>query len=88
MPDNIETSKTGKWVDNETGKVVTSEPAEGRLLVAPGNAITPDVKASIERAEAAARNENDPDGSVETATADDATETATVESRSTRRTPK
>lgn len=86
MSDNVETSKTGKWVDNETGQVVDSEPAEGRLLVAPGNAVTPDVKAAIERAETAARNENAEDGSVETATVDDATVTATAaEGRSTTR---
>lgn len=48
MADEIST--TGKWVDTQTGRVVDSEPAEGRLLVAPGGVITPDVAASIARA--------------------------------------
>lgn len=60
--DNV--SKTGKWVDTKTGKVVASEPEEGRLLVAPGQEITPDVRAGIDAAERAAKGEDAP---VETA---------------------
>jgi hypothetical protein len=49
-----EISKTGKWVDNETGQVVDSEPENGKQLVAPGGEVTPQVQAAIEAAEAAA----------------------------------
>lgn len=44
---------TGKWVTVD-GQVVDKEPVEGRLLVAPGGPISPDVKAAIEAAELAA----------------------------------
>lgn len=49
-----ELCSTGCWIDKVTGQVVTEEPVEGRLLVAPGGALTPDVNATIERARAAA----------------------------------
>lgn len=85
MADEIST--TGKWVDPE-GRVVDSEPVEGRLLVAPGTSITPDIRAAIERAEAEApapvegnkgdADEDRADGDVDTETASqaDASETA------------
>jgi hypothetical protein len=47
-----EISDTGAWFDTQAGKVVYSEPEEGRLLVAPGGPLTPDVKRAIEVAEA------------------------------------
>lgn len=46
--------KSGCWVDKATGAVVDSPPVEGRLLVAPGGVLTPDINASIERARAVA----------------------------------
>lgn len=46
-------SPTGKWVTPD-GRVVEREPVEGRQLVAPGTPITPDIRASIEQAEAVA----------------------------------
>jgi len=55
-----EISTTGKWVTAE-GRVVESEPVEGRQLVAPGTPITPDIKASIDAAEAAAPVEAEPE---------------------------
>lgn len=51
MADEI--SRTGKWVDSASGRVVESEPAEGRLLVSPGGPITPDVREVIRQAEVA-----------------------------------
>src|SRR5687768_5206519 len=41
----------GVWLDRETGKVVTSEPARGRLIVAPGKEVTSNVQALIDRYE-------------------------------------
>lgn len=69
---NENVSKTGKWVDVQTGKVVSSQPEEGRQLVAPGGELTPDVKAAISAAEAAAQ------APVETATDPNAVEKATM----------
>lgn len=46
-------SSTGKWVTVE-GHVVDAQPVEGRLLVAPGGPLTPDVQAAIQAAEVAA----------------------------------
>ncbi len=43
-----EVTKTGIWVDTRTGKVVRSEPVEGRLLAAPGSEITPQLAAAID----------------------------------------
>jgi hypothetical protein len=85
MADDV-ISTTGKWVTPE-GRVVDEEPVEGRVLVAPGTPITPDIKAAIERAEAAAppetvvedeTDEKAGDGDVETATAPSAKERATA----------
>ncbi len=45
-----QTSKTGKWIDTDTGKVVDTEPMHGRLLVVPGGVVTPDIEAAIEAA--------------------------------------
>jgi hypothetical protein len=70
MADDV-ISTTGKWVDSD-GRVVDSEPVEGRVLVAPGTPITPDIRAAIERAEAEA-----PQAPVEeSADADDAEDQA------------
>lgn len=55
-----EISKTGKWLTSD-GRVVDSEPVEGRLLVAPGTPITPHVKLMIDRAVAAAPPMDDPE---------------------------
>ena len=44
-------SESGVWLDNATGKVVTTEPTEGVQLVAPGGEVTPAVEAAIARAE-------------------------------------
>lgn len=44
-------AKNGVWLDKETGKVVRKEPARGRLLAAPGDEITDDVQATIDRYE-------------------------------------
>lgn len=52
MPDDP-ISSTGKWLTPD-GKVVDKEPVEGRLLVAAGTPVTPDMRAAVERAEAAA----------------------------------
>lgn len=77
MADEIST--TGKWVDSD-GRVVESEPVEGRLLVAPGTSITPDIRAAIERAEAEAPaapadDSTDKSESTDRADEDDNTET-------------
>lgn len=45
---------TGMWVDTQTGQVVDTQPAEGRLLVAPGGVVTADVQSAIDRARASA----------------------------------
>ena len=45
------TADKGVWLDKESGKVVRKEPARGRLLVAPGDEITDDVQATIDRYE-------------------------------------
>lgn len=80
-----EISPTGKWIDTKTGQVVDSEPAEGRLLVAPGGAITPNVKADIDAA-----NEQAPvtekDNEVETASEPEKVETATADDKTKTRT--
>lgn len=54
-----ETSKNGKWIDNKTGQVVSSEPEEGVQLLAPGVPETPDVTARIKAAEDAAADTGD-----------------------------
>lgn len=51
MSNEPEVSKTGKWIDTRTGKVVTAEPCEGVLLVAPGCEIDPNTAEAIARAE-------------------------------------
>lgn len=67
-----EVTKTGIWVDTRTGKVVRSEPVEGRLLAAPGSEITPQLAAAI-------------DAEGEEATAPPAVETATTSTRKSRK---
>ncbi len=62
-----EVSKTGVFVDSKTGKVVTSQPVEGRLLVAPGDELTDEAKAAVEAAKTAAKYEVATAPSVETA---------------------
>lgn len=85
MADDV-ISTTGIWVTPD-GRVVDSEPEEGRVLAAKGTPITPDIRAAIDRAKAAAPAEvaTEPeaekaneDGDVETATAPAAEETATA----------
>lgn len=76
MADEI--SPTGKWIDTNTGRVVDTEPAEGRLLVAPGGPITPDVAARIARAEAEQPPAPEPEPVEDNADVDDEVETATV----------
>lgn len=81
-----ELSNTGKWIDTETGQVVDSQPAEGRLLVAPGGVVTPDVQRSIDLAnEAAGPVKAD---TVETASEPEKVETATIESKTASKTTK
>ena len=52
MADEIAASD--KWVDTKTGKVVSSQPEEGILLVAKGSPLTADRKAAVDAAELAA----------------------------------
>lgn len=42
-------TSNGVWLDQETGKVVTSKPARGRQLVAPGKEMTPQLDALVAR---------------------------------------
>jgi hypothetical protein len=77
MGDGIST--TGKWQTSD-GRIVDSEPVEGRLLVAPGTPITPDVKAAIDRAGAAAPKTDEPAVEDEQASDGPESETATVSS--------
>lgn len=42
-----ETAKTGLWVDLKTGAIVSTEPVEGRLLVAPGDEIPDTIAAEM-----------------------------------------
>jgi hypothetical protein len=46
MSDQI--CKTGLWVDDSTGEVVTTPPVEGSLLVRPGAVITPTHRRAVE----------------------------------------
>jgi hypothetical protein len=87
-----EICSSGLWVDNETHQVVEKEPSGpegGRLLVAPGGVITPNVKVDIDMARAAApveetateddsdvKTADEPAGDVKTATAPNDVETA------------
>ena len=80
---DIEVSKTGKWIDGKTGKVVSSEPEEGRLLCPPGGELTIPRRSAIEAAELAAKGG---DGEVKTVTSS-TVETATA-SESTRKSSK
>lgn len=43
------TSKSGTWLDTESGKIVHSAPVNGRLLVNEGEEITPAVQATIDQ---------------------------------------
>lgn len=47
-------SKTGAWIDTKTDRLVYSQPEEGRQLVVPGGAVSPDTAATIKRYEDAA----------------------------------
>lgn len=42
------TSKSGVWVDSQTGKIVESEPVEGYQIVPKGGEITPDIERQID----------------------------------------
>jgi hypothetical protein len=64
-------SKTGLWVDS-AGRLVESEPVEGRLIVAKGGLITPRVQALMRTLPA-------PSPVVEERTVDPDAETAVVE---------
>lgn len=44
-------AENGVWLDKDTGKVVKTAPARGRLLVSAGKEITPNVQAMIDRYE-------------------------------------
>jgi hypothetical protein len=44
-------NENGVWLDKATGKVVTSQPERGRLIVAAGKEITDNVQAVIDRYE-------------------------------------
>jgi hypothetical protein len=48
-----EAKNTGTWIDNKTGKVVTSQPEEGVQLIAPGVEVTPDDQRAVDAAKAA-----------------------------------
>lgn len=45
-------TKTGTWLDLDTGAIVHSEPRRGRLLVAPGDGPTPEMLEMIDRYQA------------------------------------
>jgi hypothetical protein len=90
-------SVSGKWLLPD-GRIVDQQPEEGRLLVAAGSPITPDVKESIERAEAAApatadqpaddgekADEKPADDADEKATEDDNTVTTSATARQRKR---
>lgn len=47
-----ETSKTGMWIDDESGKVVTKAPHRGTQLVRPGGRVTAAVQARIDSLDA------------------------------------
>lgn len=47
-------SKSGVYIDTKTGKVVESQPEEGRLIVPPGAEISDDLASHIEAAKTAA----------------------------------
>lgn len=80
-----EVCETGLWADKRTGRVVTSEPEEGHLLVAPGATVTPTIAAQIERARALAPADPESEPEVlekpadEDEKADEKPETFTVE---------
>jgi hypothetical protein len=81
MADEI--SSTGKWVDNETGQVVDSEPTGpegGRLLVSPGGTITANVQRDIDAANDVAPATSKTVSETDTATETDDTEKATADS--------
>lgn len=42
-------TKSGVWLDTSSRKVVTSEPVEGVLLAAPGDEVTDELEATVER---------------------------------------
>lgn len=44
-------NENGIWLDTETGKVVKSQPERGRLLLAAGKEITPNVQSLMDRYE-------------------------------------
>lgn len=75
-----EICKSGKWIDNETGRVVDSEPRGsegGRLLVAPGGVITPAVAQDIAEAQRVAPVESAVQDAPEQ-TADESTDVETA----------
>lgn len=43
---------TGVWLDKDSGKIVTTAPHRGRLLVAPGHEVTDELQADIDRQKA------------------------------------
>lgn len=45
-------AKTGVWIDTSTGKVTTTQPAEGIQLVAPGGEIDANAQRLIDDANA------------------------------------
>ena len=52
-------SQTGVWVDTETGKVVESEPEQGKLLVPPGGELDQRVRDDIAAAKLVAGQTDD-----------------------------
>lgn len=58
MSDEI--SKSGVFIDTQSGKVVEQQPEEGIQLVPPGGVVTPDAEAQIKRAKAIAAGEGGP----------------------------
>lgn len=49
----------GQWIDNKTGKIVSSQPEEGVQLVSPNVEPTPDDERAVENAKKAAAGDSD-----------------------------
>jgi len=82
-----EICESGVWVDDD-GQVVTTQPVQGTQLIAPGSVITPADRASVERAGGSLEPTPEPAEVaevVETATDEPEVETASVETKTTRR---
>lgn len=59
----------GTWIDQETGKIVTTRPERGVQLISPNVEPTPDDEAAVEAAKAAQKEAAEADKTVTTKTA-------------------